>query len=170
MQAMSPSIFTRLKNHYFTSTPKIAAPKPSPEDEAKDREVFEKAITDAVCISCSFHEMLLTTTGQHRSQQRWYAARTSSAPPPFRCQGLLHAILSANTESTDFLKSVAGYLATQLQPTLKSALDFSSFEAKLLASTEQLSQRFDDSSTQTAGKVESLSSLIDISNTTGTSR
>jgi len=42
--------------------------------------------------------------------------------------------VSAALTGDDFTKAVAGHLATQLQPSLKSALDISTVEAKILES------------------------------------
>lgn len=51
MQAMSFSVFTRLKNRFSTSPIKPESLQATPEEEANDRDVLEKAITQAVgCI------------------------------------------------------------------------------------------------------------------------
>jgi hypothetical protein len=47
MQAMAPSMFSRLKGRW--STPAVKAPEQTVEEQAQDREVLEEAITNAVC-------------------------------------------------------------------------------------------------------------------------
>jgi hypothetical protein len=78
--------------------------------------------------------------------------------------------VNAGINNDGFLKNVTIHLASQIQPILKGTLDLSGIESKLLTSNGQLLQRIDEAKVQTVGDLESLSSLIDISNTTSTSR
>lgn len=48
MQAMAPSMYSRLKNRWSTPAP-IQAPEQTEEEQTNDREVLEEAITKAVC-------------------------------------------------------------------------------------------------------------------------
>ena len=74
--------------------------------------------------------------------------------------------VAAAIKNDEFTQAVATNLASQLQPSLKAALDISSVEAKLLAANDQLAKRLDDVDAQTTGKLADLSSLVDSSNTT----
>ncbi len=111
---MSPSVWQRLTGR--TPKPKAVA-APTEEEQAKDKEAVQKAISEAV---------------------------------------------SAALTGDDFTKAVAGHLATQLQPSLKSALDISTVETKLLDSNADLSKRIDESNT----KLSDLSTTLDTNNTT----
>ena len=74
--------------------------------------------------------------------------------------------VSAALNGEDFTKAVAGHLATQLQPSLKAALDISTFETKLLESNAELSKRVDESTALSNTKLSDLSTLLDANNTT----
>ena len=78
--------------------------------------------------------------------------------------------VAAALNNEEFTKAVANHLAIQLQPSLKAALDISAVESKLLASNEQLTQRINDTNTQTSSKISKLSALVDTSNTTTTDK
>ncbi|PMD33497.1 hypothetical protein L207DRAFT_518238 [Hyaloscypha variabilis F] len=111
---MSPSVWQRLTGR--TPKPKAVA-APTEEEQAKDKEAVQKAISEAV---------------------------------------------SAALTGDDFTKAVAGHLATQLQPSLKAALDISTVETKLLDSNADLSKRIDESNT----KLSDLSTTLDTNDTT----
>ena len=73
-----------------------------------------------------------------------------------------------NTEA--FTKAVAVHLASELQPSLKAALDTSAIDTKIVESNEQLSQRIDTSNSETASKLSELSTLINTNNTTSANK
>jgi hypothetical protein len=74
--------------------------------------------------------------------------------------------VAAAIKNDEFTQSVATNLASQLQPSLKTALDISSVEAKLLAANDLLTKRVDEVDAQTAAKLADLSNLVDTNNTT----
>ena len=111
---MSPTIFTRLRNRFSSIPTAIEASKPSPDEEAKDLEVLQKAIGDAV---------------------------------------------TAALNNDDFTTKVASHLASQIQPSIKTALDISALESKLLASNEQLNQ-ITTSIDQLGSKIKALQEQV----------
>jgi hypothetical protein len=74
--------------------------------------------------------------------------------------------VAAAIKNDEFTQAVATNLASQLQPSLKAALDISSVETKLLAANDQLAKQVGEADAQTTTKLAELSSLIDASSTT----
>ena len=74
--------------------------------------------------------------------------------------------VAAAIKNDEFTQAVATNLASQLQPSLKAALDISSVETKLLAANEQLVKRVDEADNQTTSKLAGLSSLVDTTGST----
>ena len=74
--------------------------------------------------------------------------------------------VAAAIKNDEFTQAVATNLASQLQPSLKAALDISSVETKLLAANDQLAKRADEADNQTTTKLAGLSSLIDTTSST----
>jgi hypothetical protein len=104
----------------------------------------------------------------HSSTPKAVAAPTEEeqAKDKEAVQKAIAEAVSVALTGDDFTKAVAGHLATQLQPSLKSALDISTVETKLLESNAELSKRIDESNSQTNTKLSNLSTALDTNNTT----
>ena len=74
--------------------------------------------------------------------------------------------VNAVLTSEVFTKAVAVHLAEQIQPTLKSSLDISAVEAKLLASNDTLAQKVKDIDGQTTAKISELASQLSTNHNT----
>jgi hypothetical protein len=104
----------------------------------------------------------------HSSTPKAVAAPTEEeqAKDKEAVQKAIAEAVSAALTGDDFTKAVAGHLATQLQPSLKSALDISTVETKLLESNAELSKRIDESNTQANTKLSDLSTALDTNHAT----